>query len=111
MPGYLYQVGATAMCPHGGQVTAIPSAPRVTLGGSPATVISDQFMIAGCAFTTPVPKPQPCVKVLWLMGALRVKINGQPAVLVDSKGVCQSVEQIPQGPPSVTLTQLRVKGM
>ena len=110
MPGNLYQVGATAMCPHGGQVTAIAASPRVMLGGAPATVASDQFLIAGCAFTLPGGKPQPCVKVQWLAPAMRVKINGLPAVLSASTGLCQSVEQIPAGPPTVVATQLRVTG-
>ena len=111
MPGYLYQVGATAMCPHGGKVTAVASSPRVKVGGAMATVTSDTFTIAGCTFTIPTSKPQPCTKVQWLVPAVRVKINGQYAVLQDSKGLCQTAEQIPQGPPQVSLTQIRVKGM
>jgi hypothetical protein len=99
------------MCPHGGQVTAVASSPRVTLGGAPATTVSDQFTIAGCAFTVPPSKPQPCMKVQWLVGALRVKIGGNAAVLKTSTGICQTADQIPQGPPNVSVTQMRVKGM
>lgn len=111
MPGFLYQVGASAMCPHGGQVTAIPSGPRVTLGGQPAATLANTFTVAGCAFTLPNGKPQPCVKVQWMVPAMRVKINGSPAILQDSTGLCQSAEQIPGGPPNVISTQARVKGM
>jgi hypothetical protein len=46
----------------------------------------------------------------WLVPALRVKVMGQPVILQTSAGLCQSVEQIPQGPPSVTVAQTRVVG-
>ena len=42
---------------------------------------------------------------------LRVLVNGQPAVLNTSTGLCFSAEQIPQGPPMVVVTQPRVTGM
>jgi hypothetical protein len=110
MPGELVQVGATIQCPHGGQATIAPSNQRVKAGGAPVAVMSDTTTVAGCAFTVPGPKPQPCVKVQWLAPALRVKVMGQAVLLKDSKGLCQSAEQIPQGPPNVLMTQLRVKG-
>jgi hypothetical protein len=37
-------------------------------------------------------------------------VGGQPAILQSSNGLCLSAEQIPQGPPSVVMTQLRVRG-
>jgi hypothetical protein len=37
-------------------------------------------------------------------------VNKQPAVLQSSTGLCLSAEQIPQGPPSVVLTQMRASG-
>ena len=55
----------------------------------------------GCAFTVPPSKPQPCLKVQWLVPAARVLVGGQPAILQSSSGLCLSAEQIPQGPPSV----------
>lgn len=110
MPGFLVQVGATLMCPHAGQVNIITSNARVTAGGQPVATMSDQFIVAGCPFTLPPAKPQPCVKVQWLVPAARVMINNQPAILQSSSGLCQSVEQIPQGAPIVVLTQLRVRG-
>jgi uncharacterized Zn-binding protein involved in type VI secretion len=110
MPGFLVQVGATAMCPHAGQVSIVSSNTRVLLGGQPAATLGDQFLIAGCPFTIPPAKPQPCVKVQWLAPATRVLIGGQPAILQTSSGLCLSAEQIPQGPPNVIVTQLRVQG-
>lgn len=110
MAGFLLHVGATAICPHGGQVTVIPSNLRVLVGGQPVATMGDTYLVAGCAFTVPPGKPQPCIKVQWLVPALRVLIGGQPAILQTSTGLCLSPEQIPQGPPTVIVTQLRAQG-
>jgi hypothetical protein len=106
----LCHVGFQAICPHAGQVTAIPSSPRVMVGGQPVVTLSDTYLVAGCPFTVPGPKPQPCVKVQWLVPAMRVLVGGQPAILQSSNGLCLSPEQIPQGPPSVLVTQVRAMG-
>jgi uncharacterized Zn-binding protein involved in type VI secretion len=106
---FLFHAGATAMCPHGGQVTTIPSNPRVTVSGQPVATLADTFIVAGCPFQLPA-KPQPCVKVQWLVPAARVLVGGQPAILQSSTGLCQSIEQIPAGPPNVAVTQVRVSG-
>lgn len=110
MPGPLYHVGATAICPHGGQVQVIPTNARVLVSGQPVATMGDQYLVAGCAFTVPPGKPQPCIKVQWLVPATRVLVNGQPAILQTSTGLCLSAEQIPQGPPTVVVTQPRVIG-
>jgi hypothetical protein len=98
------------MCPHAGQMSIISSNTRVLVGGAPAATIADQFMIAGCAFTLPGPKPSPCVTTQWIAPATRVLINGTPAVLQTSGGLCFSPEQLPQGPPTIVSTQPRVIG-
>ena len=108
MPGPIYHVGAAAICPHGGQVTVISSNARVLVSGMPAATLGDQYVVAGCAFTIPPGKPQPCIKVQWLVPAVRVLINGQPAILQTSTGLALSAEQIPQGPPTIVSTQPRV---
>lgn len=111
MPGFLFHFGASATCPHGGQVATISKNTRVMVSGQPVATMSDTYMVAGCAFTVPPGKPQPCVKVQWLVPATRVFVNGQPAILQASTGICQSPEQIPQGPPLVVATQTRVSGI
>ncbi len=111
MPGFLLHVGAMGMCPHGGQLSTISTNTRVLVSGQPVATISDLYLIAGCAFTVPPGKPQPCIKVLWLVPASRVLVNGQPVILQASNGLCQSPEQIPQGPPIITTTQMRVSGI
>ena len=113
MPGLLVHVGAVIMCPHAGQVSVISSNTRVLVSGMPVATMADNYLVAGCPFTVPAgpaPKPQPCVRVQWLVPATRVLVNGQPAILQLSTGLCLSVEQIPQGPPNVVTTQTRVMG-
>jgi hypothetical protein len=109
MSDFLVEVGATAMCPHGGPLQTVPTQAKVLLGGQPAATASDTFTITGCAFTTPEPRPSPCVTATF-RPAVKVMLGGNPAVLKSAGVICQSAEQIPQGPPSVTVTQLKVTG-
>lgn len=109
MPGLLLHVGASAICPHGGQITIVPSSPRVLVSGQPVATFTDTTLVAGCTFTVPS-KPQPCIKVQWLVPAARVMVGQQPALLQTSPGLCLSAEQIPQGPPNVIAGQMRVRG-
>jgi hypothetical protein len=106
----LYHVGAPAMCPHAGQITTTSTNTRVKVSQMMVATSADMSMVAGCAFTVPTAKPQPCVKVQWIVPAIRVKVMGNPVLLQNSVGLCQSGEQIPQGPPNVISTQPRVKG-
>jgi uncharacterized Zn-binding protein involved in type VI secretion len=112
MPGLFMHAGATVQCTHAGPATIMPTQRRVLVNGMPVALMTDQIMVAGCVFTIPGPKPQPCVLIKWLMPSARVMINGQPAMLISAPGtgpgICQSVEQIPQGPPIVSVVQTRV---
>lgn len=114
MPGFLVHVGASGICPHAGQLTFITSNARVLVSGQPVVTVTDMFTIAGCPFQIPIgtgTKPQPCVTGRWLTPSARILVNGQPAILQASTGLCQSVEQIPQGPPTVITTQVRAGGL
>jgi hypothetical protein len=104
MPGPLFQVGAVAMCPHGGQVTTISSDTRVLAGGAPVALVTDQFMVAGCAFVVGS-VPQPCVMVQWSAPTVETLINGQPAVTALSVGLCIAANGAPNGPAIVGCTQ------
>jgi hypothetical protein len=106
MPGLILHVGMVAMCPHAGQVSAIPSNMQVMVGGQNVVTVSDVFTIAGCPFMIG-PNPHPCVLIKWVVPAARVKVNGQPILLTTSVGLCQAPDQAPQGPPNVVTTQTR----
>jgi uncharacterized Zn-binding protein involved in type VI secretion len=113
MAGFLVTISASAICTHGATVSIAPGNSRVRAGGAPVATIGDNYSVAGCPFQIPIgtgTKPQPCVSLRWIAPAVRVKVDGQPVVLQASSGICQSAEQIPQGPPTVVTTQMRVKG-
>jgi hypothetical protein len=98
-----------ALCPHGGIVTEVPAAPRVLLSGMPAATLADQYVIAGCVLNV-LGAPHPCVRVQWLVPALRVKASFAPVILQTSVGLCLAADQAPQGPPVISSTQPRVRG-
>lgn len=109
MPGPLYHVGATAICPHGGSITTVSANTRVLVNGMPVAALADTSLVAGCPFVVGN-VPQPCLRVQWLTPAARVLVNGQPALLQTSTGLCLSPAQAPQGPPTVVANQPRVIG-
>lgn len=113
MSDYIYHVGAAASCAHGAQVTVNSTNTRVKVSGQPVATLADTFTVSGCPFTIQialVTKPQPCTTVKWFKAAGRVRVNQQPVILKSSSGICQSSEQSPQGAPSISSTQMRVKG-
>lgn len=115
MPGFLLHVNAVMQCTHMAPATTTPTQPRVLVNGQPVATVANIITVAGCAFTLPNGKPQPCVMVKWLQPATRVLVNGQPALLQPTPtgagaGLCQSIEQIPQGPPIISMVQTRVIG-
>jgi hypothetical protein len=109
LSGFLVHVGASAMCPHGGQVSAITSNTKVFVSQQPVVTQSDTFLVSGCPFA-PGGVAQPCIEVQWTVPATRVTVNGQPTILFDSVGLCLNPEQAPQGPPIVVSTQTRATG-
>lgn len=110
MGSEILHVGLTAMCPHGsGQVSVVQSVTNVKVGGNPVAVKSDTFTIAGCVFTVPPAKPQPCMEIQWITAALKVKAGGTAVLLKTSSGLCQSADKIPAGPPNISVVQSKVK--
>jgi hypothetical protein len=109
MPGLL-TTASTLMCPHGGTVTATPSATSVQAGGAPALTTTDTFMIAGCPFTLPSGS-SPCMTVQWIQGAAKSTRGGAPTLTLASSGLCLAATQAPQGPVVIAATQAQVSGM
>jgi hypothetical protein len=107
MPGPLLHVQALTNCPHGGSVQAPPSNTKVLVGGRLVLTLADVITVAGCAFTVPGPKPQPCVLVK-VEAATKVTVNFKPAVILTATALCQSAEQAPQGPPMAGGIQSKV---
>src|SRR5262245_8428152 len=117
MPGLLLHVGAVVSCTHKGTATIAPSQQKVLVGGQPVATAGANIAVAGCPFPAPAgptTKPDPCVTSRWRTVATEVFVGGKPALLGPAAGVgagiCQSAEQIPQGPPTISQMQTRVSG-
>jgi hypothetical protein len=108
VPGPLLHVGATVLCSHGGPAQFVSTNARVLVGGMPVATFADQTLVAGCAFNPGA--PHPCVRVQWLVPAARVLVNGAPALLQTSTGLCLAADQAPQGAPVPVTVQPRVVG-
>lgn len=108
MPGPILHTGASVGCPHGAPLNIIAASPRVMVSGLPVAVLTDQGMVAGCPFTVPGPKPQPCMTTKWITGAGRVMASGVPVLINPPVAIVLSANQIPAGPPMITGGQTRV---
>ena len=104
MPGPIYHVGGTAMCPHAGQVMVAGGFPRVLVAGMPVARLTDMTMVVGCPIVPP-PLP-PCTTVQWLVGAARVFAGGVPVLVQSSQGL--GLNPAPAGPVTIIATQPRV---
>jgi uncharacterized Zn-binding protein involved in type VI secretion len=102
---------AQAQCPHGGKVTLAATSSKVLVDNGPVFTQGDQGMIAGCAFTVPPGKPQPCVKGMFTMPSTKVMVEGKPALLKGPADLGQSGEQIPQGPLVYASVQMKVTAL
>jgi hypothetical protein len=119
MPGFLLHVNAALTCMHvSGQAKVVPAQTRVLVSSQPVATIPPgppTITVAGCPFTLPNGKPQPCVFVRWSLPTGRVTVMGLPAMVAPAPGpgpgICQSIEQIPQGAPIVGAMQARVFAM
>ena len=118
MPGFLLHTGAVVQCTHLAPAAIPPSQTKVLVSAQPVATASANITVAGCPFQVPAgptTKPQPCVTIKWTMIATKVMVGGKPALLGPAPGagaaICQSAEQIPQGPPTISQMQTRVSGM
>lgn len=105
MPGFLVHAGAAVICAHAGQAQPTTPNPRVRVSGQPIATQAGPYTVVACALTgTPNP---PCVTAQWVSAALRVRANGVPVVLQDSRAVC-----VPTGTGlNVVALQTRARGI
>jgi len=108
MPGYVLTSTTVASCPHGGQVSFVPSQMRVLADNSPVLVVSDLAIVAGCAFNVSG-APSPCLTIQWLAPATRVTVQGSPPLLSTSVGLCLNPASAPQGSALLSSYQQRVQ--
>ena len=108
MSGHL-TAQSVMMCPHGGQVQAVPASTNVLIGGALALAASDTFVIVGCPFLI-VLVPHPCVSINWIQPAARSSRGGNPTLTAASVGFCVAADQAVQGPVMIVATQPSVAG-
>lgn len=106
MPGPMLHQGAIVQCPHLVPAMLATTQPRVLVNGTQALLSSDMVTFAGCPFVVGN-KPQPCARALTIPAA-RVQVNGVPVVTSLGAGLCQSADQLPNGPAFVSMVQPRV---
>jgi hypothetical protein len=107
--GNLLNTSSVMMCPHGGTVMATSSNTRAKAGGDFILRPSDTYTIAGCTLNISG-APHPCVRVQWVVNALRSKAAGDFTLTTDSVGLCLAGDQAPQGTVLINFTQPRVSG-
>ena len=101
-------------CPHAGSVQLSTSNTLASVDGAPMLLVTDLHTVSGCPFQVPIgtgTKPQPCVTVMWQVGATQTNVNSTPVLLQTSVGLCFSADQIPQGPPVVVNVQQKALGI
>ena len=110
---YLLTDAAQIQCTHAAMASVTASNTQVKVNGANVVVGADIPTVSGCPFTTPEPRPSPCVTVEWVSASLatRIKINQQQPVLVSTTGICKSSEQIPQGSAVLSEPQTKVQGL
>jgi len=108
MPALL-TASSTMMCPHGGQVIAVPAQTQA-VASAPILTMSATCSIAGCAFVIGI-VPSPCLTVQWVMGATSVKAGGDFVLNESSVGLCLAATQAPQGAVLIVATQPAVQGV
>lgn len=85
-------------CPHGMKSTLVTATSKVLVDKMPPLVMGDKGTVAGCPFTVPGPKPQPCVTILLTRTATKVLAENKAVLLMNPADIAQSGEQAPQGP-------------
>ena len=107
MPGYILTTSSQVKCMHGGTAILTTANTKMMADNTPALLESDVHSVAGCTFTLPGPKPSPCVKIEWSMGAMMCKSNGTKVLVKSSIGKCSSAEGAIQGVAIVSQTQTK----
>ncbi len=107
---FFLTTGSTVICPHGGMAILVTSNTIAVLPPGPILMLTDIHPIGGCAFA-PGGVPLPCLSIRWLTGTLHSTINGVPALLDNSVGLCLNAAGAPQGTAIVVQTQTEAVGI
>lgn len=109
MPGYILTTASQIKCTHGGTATLTTANTTVKVDNAFALVETDVHPVAGCPFTVPPGKPQPCVRIEWSAGAVMGKANQVAFLVQSSVGRCISAEGATQGIAIVVPVQAKAQ--
>ena len=105
MPNFILTRSSIILCPHGGMVTHVPMGfAGELINGELPLMLTDTYFIAGCPNLLNGTMSA-CFRVMWLTGSVTKLINGVPVLTNISIGICQSISNIPQGPPIIAAFQ------
>jgi hypothetical protein len=109
MSGNSLTTATTLSCPHGATIKVTTKNQKAKAGDKLITD-ADTFIISGCTNQLPTtpPIPSPCVKVLWVLADLKVKVGGGSSLSSGSIGLCLAATQLPQGTVTIGSTQGKV---
>lgn len=100
--------GTVITCPHSIPATIAASSSKVLIASTPTAVMGDKGTVSGCPFTLPNGKPQPCVTALLTKASSKVLAENKPVLLLNPADICQSGDQIPNGPVVWSSPQTKV---
>ena len=109
MPGFILTTGSQIKCMHGGTAILTTSNTKMMVDNMLALLETDVHSVAGCPFTLPGPKPSPCIRIEWTLGAMMCKCDGTKVLIQTSVGKCISAEGATQGVALIVQTQMKAK--
>jgi hypothetical protein len=107
MPGSILTTASQVTCMHGGKALLTTANSKLKVDNAPALLESDVHSVTGCIFTLPGPKPSPCVKIEWSLGAAMCQTGGKKVLVTTSMGKCSSAEGAVQGMAIVVQAQAK----
>lgn len=97
MPNFILTKSSVIICSHGAPVTHIPlTNRRATVNGELLLFPNDQYLVAGCPFSTSH-GASPCNRVVWTNHSKNFMVQGKPVLTSASIGTIQTADGIAQG--------------
>ncbi|HVE58046.1 MAG TPA: hypothetical protein VNB22_14540 [Pyrinomonadaceae bacterium] len=97
MPNFILTKSSVILCPHDAPVTHIPLTNlRATVNGELLLFPNDQYLAAGCPFSTSG-GASPCSRVVWTNPSKNFMVQGKPVLTSASIGLIQTAGGTAQG--------------
>jgi hypothetical protein len=107
MSGYVLNTKSVIQCAHGGIAKVATSNTEFMVDNAPALIETDVHQVLGCPFFVGTAY-SPCVRIEWMAGVVKTKVNGVPVLLHNSIGKCLNESGAIQGAALITATQNKI---